>query len=51
LRTLADGREFEVVKRWYDPEELERNLAALGWRARIRRTANGSMLVGSGSRA
>jgi demethylmenaquinone methyltransferase/2-methoxy-6-polyprenyl-1,4-benzoquinol methylase len=51
LRTLADGREFEVVKRWYDPEALERDLAKLGWRASIRTTENGSMLVGSGSRA
>jgi demethylmenaquinone methyltransferase/2-methoxy-6-polyprenyl-1,4-benzoquinol methylase len=50
-RTLADGREFEVVKRWYEPNALERDLEALGWRASIRMTSNGMMLVGSGTRA
>jgi demethylmenaquinone methyltransferase/2-methoxy-6-polyprenyl-1,4-benzoquinol methylase len=50
-RTLADGREFEVVKRWYEPEVLERDLAALGWQSSIRTTANRMMLVGSGQRA
>jgi hypothetical protein len=47
-RTVADGREFEIVKRWYEPEELERELAARGWRITVGRTANGLFLVGSG---
>jgi demethylmenaquinone methyltransferase/2-methoxy-6-polyprenyl-1,4-benzoquinol methylase len=50
-RTLADGREFEVVKRWYEPEALERDLAALGWHSSLGTTANGMMLFGSGRRA
>ncbi|MGZ4461328.1 MAG: class I SAM-dependent methyltransferase [Gaiellaceae bacterium] len=39
-RRLADGREFDVVKRIYEPEELERILAGLGWRADLSRTAS-----------
>jgi hypothetical protein len=37
-RRLADGREFEVVKRIYDPLELTRALAPLGWKADLERT-------------
>ena len=33
LRTLADGREFHIVKRTWAPRDLERELAALGWSA------------------
>ncbi|MDX6504610.1 MAG: hypothetical protein QOE29_1735 [Gaiellaceae bacterium] len=50
-RTLADGREFEVVKRWYEPGTLERDLANLGWRASVGTTPSGITLVGSGTRA
>jgi demethylmenaquinone methyltransferase/2-methoxy-6-polyprenyl-1,4-benzoquinol methylase len=50
-RTLADGREFEVVKRWYEPAPLEAELHALGWEVAVRTTANGCFLVGSGARA
>jgi len=32
-RRLDDGREFRIVKRFYEPEWLERELARLGWRA------------------
>ncbi len=32
-RTLADGRRFDVVKRYWHPPELEAELAPLGWRA------------------
>lgn len=38
LRRLADGREFQIVKRFYEPHALERRLADLGWRARVRTT-------------
>jgi demethylmenaquinone methyltransferase/2-methoxy-6-polyprenyl-1,4-benzoquinol methylase len=35
LRTLADGREFRIIKRAWTPAELEAELAALGWSARV----------------
>ena len=35
LRTLADGREFHIVKRTWAPHDLERELAALGWSATV----------------
>jgi SAM-dependent methyltransferase len=34
-RRLDDGREFQIVKRFYDPDRLARQLAALGWSCRI----------------
>jgi 2-polyprenyl-3-methyl-5-hydroxy-6-metoxy-1,4-benzoquinol methylase len=34
-RKLNDGREFRVVKLFYDPGELNVRLAALGWNAAI----------------
>ncbi len=30
-RRLDDGREFRIVKRFYDPRALEQRLASLGW--------------------
>lgn len=30
-RNLADGREFTIVKRYWEPDELITRLAALGW--------------------
>jgi SAM-dependent methyltransferase len=38
-RQLADGRRFEVVKRYWEPATLETELAAFGWRADVRNTA------------
>lgn len=35
-RRLNDGRTFRVVKIFYDPAELERQLLAQGWRGRVR---------------
>lgn len=37
-RRLADGREFEIVKIYHRPDDLETHLAALGWRATVRGT-------------
>ena len=37
-RTLADGRRFEIVKIFYDPDELAARLRSLGWEASVRRT-------------
>ena len=36
VRTLADGRPFRIVKRCWEPADLERQLAALGWSAVVR---------------
>jgi demethylmenaquinone methyltransferase/2-methoxy-6-polyprenyl-1,4-benzoquinol methylase len=37
-RRLNDGREFKIVKVFYDPPELERHLAERGWRGSVRST-------------
>ena len=37
-RRLDDGREFEIVKRFYDPPELERRLSNLGFEVDVRCT-------------
>jgi demethylmenaquinone methyltransferase/2-methoxy-6-polyprenyl-1,4-benzoquinol methylase len=39
LRRLADGREYHIVKRFYEPSSLEQRLAQLGWSARVQTTA------------
>ena len=39
-RSLSDGREFDIVKRFWTPAELERELAALGWQVTAGKTAN-----------
>ncbi len=51
LRRLSDGREFEIVKRYYEPAALERRLAALGWRFELSVTAAGGLVYGFGRRA
>jgi SAM-dependent methyltransferase len=38
LRRLADGREFQIVKRFYEPPALELRLADLGWSAQVQTT-------------
>jgi SAM-dependent methyltransferase len=47
LRRLNDGREFRIVKIFYDPVELEARLAGLGWRFSVR-TTNNHLLYGFG---
>jgi 2-polyprenyl-3-methyl-5-hydroxy-6-metoxy-1,4-benzoquinol methylase len=37
-RKLNDGREFQVVKIFYDPPSLQRRLEELGWRGWVRPT-------------
>jgi SAM-dependent methyltransferase len=37
-RRLADGREFRIVKRFYDPQALHQRLANLGWNAQVQAT-------------
>lgn len=36
-RQLRDGSTFRVVKNFVDPAQLERRLATIGWRGRVRR--------------
>jgi len=50
-RNLADGREFEIVKRFWSTAELEDELAALGWQFAARETRHGNFLFASGGRA
>jgi 2-polyprenyl-3-methyl-5-hydroxy-6-metoxy-1,4-benzoquinol methylase len=38
-RRLDDGREFQIVKRFYEPGALEGRLAELGWQATVGATA------------
>lgn len=38
LRRLADGREYHIVKRFHQPERLQRRLADLGWSAQVETT-------------
>jgi SAM-dependent methyltransferase len=47
VRRLNDGREFQVIKIFYQPEELRDRLQRLGWTADIRETPN-YFLYGSG---
>ena len=37
-RTVNDGREFKIVKHYYEPEELTSMLADLGWTATVSAT-------------
>ena len=50
-RRLSDGREFDIVKRFRQPGELEREVVAVGWRLSVRTTANGYFISASGTRA
>jgi len=49
-RTLNDGREFRVVKIFYEPSLLEHQLAQRGWKGHVRSTGQfflyGSMTAG-----
>jgi demethylmenaquinone methyltransferase/2-methoxy-6-polyprenyl-1,4-benzoquinol methylase len=50
-RRLSDGREFDIVKRFWAPEELAREVAAVGWRLNVQTTANGYFIYAPGERA
>jgi len=49
LRRLNDGREFRIVKVFYEPSGLEARLADMGWSFSVRSTEN-SLLYGFGER-
>jgi 2-polyprenyl-3-methyl-5-hydroxy-6-metoxy-1,4-benzoquinol methylase len=48
-RRLNDGREFEIYKVFYEPADLTRRLAELGWDFEVNETAH-YFIYGSGSR-
>jgi demethylmenaquinone methyltransferase/2-methoxy-6-polyprenyl-1,4-benzoquinol methylase len=50
-RRLTDGREFDIVKRYWEPNELERDLAATGWRLNVSKTTNGYFIFASGTKS
>ncbi len=39
VREISGGRRFEILKRYYEPEQLRERLAALGWEFEVRTTA------------
>lgn len=47
-RTLNDGREFRIVKRFWTPAKLAALVRPLGFELELRETANGQFLYGSG---
>lgn len=50
-RTLDDGRRFQVVKRFWQPDELAARTAALGWRLTAQVTRHHGILYAHGSSA
>jgi len=38
IRTLNDGSEWTIIKRWWRPDELVRDLADIGWTAEVHNT-------------
>jgi SAM-dependent methyltransferase len=49
-RRLDDGREFQIVKRFYDPDGLVSDLAQLGWNAEVGTTGE-FFIYGTATRA
>jgi demethylmenaquinone methyltransferase/2-methoxy-6-polyprenyl-1,4-benzoquinol methylase len=47
-RRLNDGQEFEIVKVFYAPDELQARLKELGWKMSVKHTAQ-FFLIGYGS--
>jgi demethylmenaquinone methyltransferase/2-methoxy-6-polyprenyl-1,4-benzoquinol methylase len=49
IRRLNDGREFRVVKLFYEPAALQQRLQALGWKIEVQTTPS-YFLYGSATR-
>ncbi|HEY0000828.1 MAG TPA: class I SAM-dependent methyltransferase [Actinoplanes sp.] len=49
-RVLNDGRRFQVIKRYWQPDELTGYTADLGWRLTASVTAHGAILYAHGAR-
>jgi demethylmenaquinone methyltransferase/2-methoxy-6-polyprenyl-1,4-benzoquinol methylase len=45
-RTLADGSEFTIVKRYWEPDRLADRVRPLGFDLELARTANGHFILG-----
>jgi hypothetical protein len=39
LRRLADGREYHIVKHWFEADALRLQLTELGWDAHVQTTS------------
>jgi hypothetical protein len=39
LRRLGDGREYHILKHWFEADALRLQLAELGWDAHIQTTS------------
>jgi SAM-dependent methyltransferase len=50
-RRLSDGREFDLVERLWEPTDLEREVAAVGWSLTASTTANGYFISAAGTKA
>jgi SAM-dependent methyltransferase len=48
-RTVADGREFRIVKRHWRPDELAARVRPLGFELDLRATGNGFFVYGGGA--
>jgi len=48
-RVLADGREFTIVKRHWNPQELAERVRPLGFDLELRLTTHGHFLYGGGA--
>jgi SAM-dependent methyltransferase len=51
VRQLADGREFNIIKHYWTPDQLRARLLPLGFSLDLRLTANQHFLYGSGALA
>lgn len=49
-RSVSDGREFDIVKRFWAPAQLEREVAKHGWQLTAGATGNGHFIFAAGSR-
>lgn len=49
VRQLADGREFRIVKRFWQPDQLTGRVRPLGFELDLRLTAHGNFLYGFGT--
>jgi len=49
MRSLADGREFLIIKRYWTLAELEERVGRLGFRLSLHESTNGVFLYGGGS--
>jgi hypothetical protein len=50
LRRLNEGRQYNIVKVFWQPDALEQRLATLGFEVSVRQTAHGYCIYGHGTR-